>query len=128
MKDGRLREGGTLLAGHAAEYPELAADFPNRAVAAVERECQRLMGEKLWRDADASARQLTEDAQLISLLNAEQLKKLRQLCRDVRVAEDRDLYEQLRRLKDMQRAQRYLDAAPVQTMQREARQYRDYLL
>ena len=107
---------------------QLAADFPARAMARLEEDCQRYRIEKRWRDAAESITRATDDTNVIKLLGAEQIKKLGRMARDTKVDEDRDLYEQLRRYKDLQHAQRYLEASPLRTMAREAKDYQEFLL
>jgi hypothetical protein len=128
MNDGRLCEAGALLARQPSPPKELLAEFPIKALEWVEKKCNHCLADKDWRNAQGAVEQLTIDSAVTKLLAAEDLKRLQHWQRKVCAAEDRDLYEQLRQYKDLRRAQRYLEAAPVKAMQREAQNYKEYLL
>ncbi len=128
LGDGKVREAGSLLAAQPNPPKDLIADFPGKALARVDQDCQRYLADHRWRDAEDVTRQLSDDPAVVKLLAAEDIRQLEQWRRKIKEAEDRDLYEQLRRYKDLQRAQRYLDAAPLQTMKGPAQAYRDHLL
>ena len=143
MASGRVREAAKILVDAQEQERKLSdqerklleqerktllAGFPARAMTRLEEESQRYRAEQRWRDATESIARATEDTNVIKLLGAEQLKKLGQMARATKIDEDRDLYEQLRRYKDLQHAQRYLEASPLKTMAREAKAYQEYIL
>jgi hypothetical protein len=60
--------------------------------------------------------------------NGERLGKIEALRRNVQVAEERFFYTQLLVARDLERAENYLSLAPLQTMQDQVTEYKNYLV
>jgi hypothetical protein len=126
---GQVAEAGKLLADRPDAAGGLAADFPRRALEVVERECRAYLMLGRWRDAAAALARLDGDARVVKLLGDQGLQKVNGLRAELRAAEDRALYEEVRRFRDLRRANAYLEATHTpQRMKAEVHAFRDYLI
>lgn len=80
-----------------------------------------------YRGARKYVDDLLQDQNVTKILPAEHLKAIQSVAREIDLAEDQYLYDQVRNRKTMEAAKRYLDDAPLKRMDNEVDSFKKYL-
>ncbi len=111
-----------------ADLQLLVADFTKQAPAIIHGKVQDALKNRSWQIARDSARLIT-NPNVVKLLPASSIKDLQKLGEEIDIAEDRDLYAQIRRYKPQcgDQIDAYLSRAPLKAMKVEVEKYRHYV-
>lgn len=120
----RLR--GQAVAGE--ESAKLAGDFRQRAVREITGYINEKSRQKLWGPARNILQQALDSPRLVAQLGAAQIRELQNLQGGLDQAEDMELYAQLVKYRDLERAGQYLKYAPLNKMAPAVSRYQQYLL
>jgi hypothetical protein len=106
----------------------LVGDFEKQAPVIIHGKVQDALKNHSWQIARDSAR-LIANPNVVKLLPASAIKDLQKLGQEIDVAEDRDLYAQIRRYKPQcgDQIDAYLSRAPLKAMKVEVEKYRQYI-
>ncbi|MBU0479907.1 MAG: hypothetical protein KKG47_02275 [Proteobacteria bacterium] len=116
-----------VLAVAGDETEKLAADFRNRALGEFTRRVNTLSRKKLWGQARKIIQLALDNQELIEQLDAPRIKELQNLHGVVDLAEDRDLYDQVVKYKDLEHINQYLKYGPLKKMERPVTSYQQHL-
>lgn len=129
MEENQVRAAARALMDHKPETPELSKlkeDFRSRALAALEVKKNRYLQAQNQAEA-VKWLQLVRDDETIATLWPQGINSVERMLGEAKNSYDRALYRQLKRYKDLEHAQQYLENAPLNRMAAEVKRYADYL-
>jgi|GEM_PF-3627642 len=101
--------------------------FPGRLTTLLAAKVQQDINARQWNRARYKLSQAAADSTILSLATPAAIKKIRQLSTVIDQAQDRFLYREFVKFLDRERAEAYLEKAPIKKMRREVESYRRYL-
>lgn len=109
------------------ETAKLLADFKDRAIPVLKSNINEKTKSKNWIQARIILQKAQDNKQLISFLNARQLKQLQRYHADIDSAEDKSLYALVVKYKNFEHVDLYLKYAPLKKMERAVKRYQQHL-
>ena len=125
-KDNILDSARLLVSRQKTDIETLKGDFRSKAPNIILNNATAYLNNKEY---DMARKKINEiqDANVIDLLMVEQIKFVRTIDPKINIAEDKYLYEQVKKHMSKITLDNYLEKAPLKTMKKEVDEYKSYL-